>query len=441
MTAPLARDQSGQPFELPPTAVFWRVRRHTGGRPSSVLGADGELLFVPIGADLGELAASVGASGSYRLEAVDEQRKSVGAPVAYVELTHPGSEGRALPTSGNDLAVARMADALARVTESNNKQEGVIALAREMAHAMTSMQQTQTAIMVALVQGKYPSPAAFAQASGGGMKEQIQQWLDVQKLLRKDEDAQRRNVVALDAPAADGDDKLSLLVNAIAPHLGQLTSAGVMRLLGVPPEQAMAMMGAQQLPADAFRNGAPDDGADETAAPEAPAPFKVAPKVLREVWAQLDDDDAQRFGEILGDNTEEQVTIFAGEVARRAPADRIQFVHETMATIAHKNGESIPARPPNAPPPPSELPIPDAFKPLFAQLSPDEQQTAARMVSRLNVDAIKELGAALLMLAPPAQLQKVRQMIATFHKREASSAQRAVFSVLRGEGTEGGQAA
>src|SRR5262249_1511182 len=32
MMAPLARDQHGNPFELPPEAAFWRVRRHTGGR-------------------------------------------------------------------------------------------------------------------------------------------------------------------------------------------------------------------------------------------------------------------------------------------------------------------------------------------------------------------------------------------------------------------------
>ena len=90
MNFPLARDQQGNPFTLPSDAAYWRVRRHTGGRPSTVLGPDGEPLFVAITSDRGELQA-YGCNGSIRLEAVDGDYRSVRAPVGYVEFAPNGA--------------------------------------------------------------------------------------------------------------------------------------------------------------------------------------------------------------------------------------------------------------------------------------------------------------------------------------------------------------
>ena len=86
---PLARDAQGNPFPLPEEAAFWRVRRHTGGRPSAVIGPDGGPLFLPLSADH-ESLYDVGCSpGAYRLEAVDVQKRPVGAPIAFIEVRDP----------------------------------------------------------------------------------------------------------------------------------------------------------------------------------------------------------------------------------------------------------------------------------------------------------------------------------------------------------------
>ena len=99
---PLARDQHGNAFEVPPEAAFWRVKRQTGGRPSRVLGPDNEPLYIPIGGDRLDLHAS-GCSGSLRLEAVDGDYHPVEAPVAYVEVAsnEASAPRNAAATDGN----------------------------------------------------------------------------------------------------------------------------------------------------------------------------------------------------------------------------------------------------------------------------------------------------------------------------------------------------
>src|SRR5262245_59162535 len=98
MVAPLARDQHGNPFELPPEARYWRVRRHTRGRPAEITGRDGEPLYISIENDEAELRLS-GCSGAIRLDAVDAERRPLAVQATYVDL---GTEEAPRPAASDE---------------------------------------------------------------------------------------------------------------------------------------------------------------------------------------------------------------------------------------------------------------------------------------------------------------------------------------------------
>lgn len=70
LIVPLARDANGRPLPVPPDAAFWRVRRHTRGRPRNVIGADRRHVELPLDFTEDDLEAMFGA-GTYRLDLYD----------------------------------------------------------------------------------------------------------------------------------------------------------------------------------------------------------------------------------------------------------------------------------------------------------------------------------------------------------------------------------
>src|SRR5579864_7207994 len=91
ITAPLARNQKGETFDLPDKANEWEVRVYTGGRPTPFETSSGEKLFVPIMCGEDSLR-DYGCSGPISLLAVDAQRKPVGAPAAFIDLGSPNGK-------------------------------------------------------------------------------------------------------------------------------------------------------------------------------------------------------------------------------------------------------------------------------------------------------------------------------------------------------------
>src|SRR5688572_26921026 len=98
----LAFDANGEPFDLPATAAYWRVRRFRNigarGGPEVVFARDGSPLILPIDADLAEFRAQTeGVAGRYRLDPLDERHRAVsGLPAAYLqisELPRPATGG------------------------------------------------------------------------------------------------------------------------------------------------------------------------------------------------------------------------------------------------------------------------------------------------------------------------------------------------------------
>lgn len=70
IVVPLARDEQGRALPIPKDAAFWRVRRHTRGRPRNVTGADRQPLRLPLDFTEADLEAMFG-SGTYRLDLCD----------------------------------------------------------------------------------------------------------------------------------------------------------------------------------------------------------------------------------------------------------------------------------------------------------------------------------------------------------------------------------
>lgn len=112
IVVPLARDEQGRALPIPKDAAFWRVRRHTRGRPRNVTGADRQPLRLPLDFTEADLEAMFG-SGTYRLDLCDAAGESldVTATISLGESEPPQADSPdvelathpALPVSASDV--------------------------------------------------------------------------------------------------------------------------------------------------------------------------------------------------------------------------------------------------------------------------------------------------------------------------------------------------
>lgn len=117
---PLAVDIHGAPIRVPDTATHWRVRRQTGGRPGPVFGPDGLALKLPLDATVHDLRGYGCAPGTYRLDAIDERERVVGATAhAHVEADVVEPSPPPLHSGPRDPAI----DGLVRVMEAMQRSQ------------------------------------------------------------------------------------------------------------------------------------------------------------------------------------------------------------------------------------------------------------------------------------------------------------------------------
>jgi len=120
----LAFDEDGEPIDLPPVAVGWRVKRMkaTRGAPGLVYGSNGAPLVVPLDADVEDLRREVGTPGRYRLEAVDERRRVIDEVKAAVVIIPPSesnaTDAVAIAPSGERDLSREAPNAMAVVMEA-----------------------------------------------------------------------------------------------------------------------------------------------------------------------------------------------------------------------------------------------------------------------------------------------------------------------------------
>jgi hypothetical protein len=110
----LAYNLSGEPFEVPGSAVGWRVRKlKAKASPEVVYGRNGTPLVLRVDADMADLRREARDEGRYRLDAIDDRCQVIpGCPSGYVCI-HPGEPvsepfqvaGTAQAIAAADLAV------------------------------------------------------------------------------------------------------------------------------------------------------------------------------------------------------------------------------------------------------------------------------------------------------------------------------------------------
>jgi hypothetical protein len=437
MMVSLARDQQGNAFELPPEAALWRVRRHTGGRPADMLDSDGDPLFLPITDDRLDLRAK-GCSGSMRLEAVDAQRKSLGVQAAFVELGNDEAAQRNSAANNDKDLVRTSFESMTRTMES--MQRAQVERERTLAQkeqALTESQVASQKLMVELM-------IALLDRVGGGKQQDalsvIRQQYEIQKALER-QGSGNRNAAPTPppTPAVEKSDE-----GGIPPWIKQavpmIALAGQQFLPDVlsngDPTKAEGIRQVCSMIGSMF--GGPSASASPPIAPAvAPAAQAVAPaadeevqivmpRAVRQVFAILDDNEAEKLADHVGELDGAQLEVFYRQATAIVDLDaRVAWTRGLL-------GKSTPDSQATTPEAPTfSLPsIPPQLVPMLAQLSPDEQMLGLQLVGWLDRATLDKLAAELSALTPHAALARVRRMLDEARKRGASVAQRAVASAF-----------
>jgi hypothetical protein len=326
MDVSLARDAAGNAFPLPDQAAFWRVRRHTGGRPSAVVGPNGEQLFIAINTDVDALTDAGCAPGSYRLEAVDVQRRPVGAPIAFVEIV----ESQPQPIAHCDLLRTSI-EALTRTTEAMQRtqlerERAAAARERELMNAqieaqraLIESQKSQMQLVTSLFE-RVPPP--------GDPVAILKQQMSLQRVI----DKQRNGGVLPDQPVQLAQETTTpwwfQLLAQFGPYVAMLAS-------GKPPHEVLAMMAAQMgmpgaTPETAASQATPAAAAPSTAA--APSPSPSAKEKLQNILERLTPEEREALTRQLGTMSADAVERAMRYVGQVSVEDAVSWIRSHFIT-------------------------------------------------------------------------------------------------------------
>jgi hypothetical protein len=160
---------------------------------------------------------------------------------------------------------------------------------------------------------------------------------------------------------------------------------------------------------------------------------RIAPKVIREVLAVLDDDEAKAIEQMLARLSREEYLAIWEEVEQlpdlNARVSWARRVIERMPNEEHAEAAEEPSAPTA---PPAGVPgVPPELMPVLAQLSPEDQMLGLQLVALLDRATTEQLIARLSAMQPQAALKTIRKMIDEARRRSPSVAHRAVASALR----------
>jgi hypothetical protein len=173
---PLAYDANGEPLELPPSAVAWRVRRGGGrrGRPRHVFDKEtGRQLEVPLGATVDALIDGGCETDRYLLYPIDASGRIIEGIVAVIAVPELEQEESPQQTAGVEQSIM-----LATIRE-----QGMTI--RHQADCLTRSLEATTAGYGRVRPIEAPEPVIIEQpppeaAGGGGFKpEQIAELMGV----------------------------------------------------------------------------------------------------------------------------------------------------------------------------------------------------------------------------------------------------------------------
>jgi hypothetical protein len=447
ISAPLAHDEDGVPFELPDSAAWWRVKKCTGGRPAAVLGPDDEPLFIAI-LDEEDVLLANGCSGELRLEAVDQNRKKIDAPVACVHLDPPVAHRSGVSSNGDTDLVRATVEANTRAMEAMQRTqvEQVRASAqreRALLDSQAATNQAHMDLIVALLDRMAP---AEKQEPVALLKRQ----LEFQRVF--DQAAQRNALPANGSGFPNGqpkgdDDELPKWLKKIAPFAPSIQEAVVAAFSNGDEGKAESLR-SRIAPVTRLVAGIANEGtALVPGASAAVVARRHRPKAVREILAMLDEDEAQALERVIDGFDDAHFQRLALEAASipdltervgkaRALLSAVGFVRfaapaETSAADEQEEDE--------APEPPD---VPPALRPIFAKLSPEEVEVGEQMIALLDLATVEKLVASLADKPMEEAVAAVRRSIEDARRRGASVAQRAVQSIFEGgkkpDGSGGG---
>jgi hypothetical protein len=213
----LAFNLSGERFQVAPTAAFWRVRRlKPGGRgtPEVVFGSDGAPLVIPIETGLEDFRNLVREQpGRYRLDPIDEdQHGCEGAVPAYLHMAEDGGGAAKVGDQG--------------------------ALVRELARSNADIVRTITEQFAGVIQA---AAQLIRAADGAGLP------------AREPAATQPRNAAPAEvvetSDKADDEPLARVLYTAVEQVMPIVNYAINTKVMGLTPEQALALAGKTPTPA------------------------------------------------------------------------------------------------------------------------------------------------------------------------------------------------
>lgn len=227
----LAYNVTGDRFEPPASASFWRVRRlKPGGRgtPDVVFGPDGAPLMLPIDAELADFRGAVkNAPGRYRLDPVDETYKSCeeGCP-AYLCIDDTPDAG------GHQAAAAPNHDVIRELVRANTE------MVRSIADKFSAVMDSAAALIRA--------------ADGAGLpaREPSQLPPHIAAALRNA--APENDEGDEDEDDLEPSSEVGKIIKSLSEQFGPVLSHTInTKFLGLTTEQSVALMGGGAVPVTA----------------------------------------------------------------------------------------------------------------------------------------------------------------------------------------------
>jgi hypothetical protein len=123
---PLANDSNGNPIDIPPEAVSWRLRKlaSRAGRPKMIYDVEtGRPLELPLTISFSDFAESVNEAGRYRLEAVDGQGRLLPACIAIVQVIFDDEEHESAveTTPAKSAAPPELLQLISQLVDTNSR--------------------------------------------------------------------------------------------------------------------------------------------------------------------------------------------------------------------------------------------------------------------------------------------------------------------------------
>lgn len=327
----LAFNVNGERFDLPDEASHWRVRRFKPsgrGTPDVVFGTDGLPLIIPIDTDIAEFRSLVNSqAGRYRLDAMDDDHKSVESTAAYIQLSS------AAPTSNDASASA-----------NSNSSDGE--LMREIVRTNAEMVRTIAEKFATVMD----SAAGLLRAADGAGMPQRKAPASLPPLVLERAAEPRNAAPAVDTTDDDDGDDDGNQVADILRNVAEQTMPLVQHMIhtkfmGLTPEQSLALMGgaaaapvaSAQSPADDRSNGADHSAAepheqrnDAAAAPPPPPNFLMHLAAIEQL---LTAEESRLIRAVIKQADPAALAAWKDQLLQLSPEQAVQLVRAELERL------------------------------------------------------------------------------------------------------------